>query len=243
MIKVKNLTVKFEDNIILDNVSADIHKNKLTSIIGKSGSGKSVFMKTIIGLLKASEGDVFIDDLHLKSLSKQHKKEIQKRISMVFQNSALFDSLNIFQNVSFPLYEHTSLNYKDILEKVNYTLELVNLKNILDLYPSDLSGGMRKRVALARAIIQEPDYIIYDEPTTGLDPVTSDEIINLIGNIHKSLKMSSIVITHDPECIKQLTEDLIMIDNKKIIFQGTLEEFHYVEHPVAKSFIYHIFEQ
>lgn len=241
MINVKNLSIRFDDTLVLDGISADIKKNIITSIIGKSGSGKSVFIKTIMGLLKANSGEIFIDNVNINNIPKKVRKDIQKKLSMVFQNSALFDSLNVFQNVSFPLYEHTKLNDKEIIEKVNYTLSLVNLTDILEVYPSDLSGGMKKRVALARAIIQEPDYIIYDEPTTGLDPITADEIINLIKDIHSTLKMSSIIITHDPECIKQLTENLIMIDNKKIIFQGTLNDFHQIDHPTAKAFINHIF--
>lgn len=241
MIKINNLTVSFENKLILDDISVTIKKNNLTSIIGKSGSGKSVLMKTVLGLIKPDSGEIFIDNLRVCKLEKSERKEIRKSMAMLFQNSALFDSMNVFQNVSFPLYEHSNLEYPEILKKVKDTLDMVNLREILELYPSDLSGGMRKRVALARAIIQKPQYLIYDEPTTGLDPVTSDEIINLIGNLHKSLDMSSIVITHDPECIKQLTEDLIMIDDKKVIFQGSLEDFHYIDNKTAKSFIYHIF--
>ena len=241
MIEIKNLTVQFEKRLILDNISSNIEENKITSIIGKSGTGKSVFMKAVIGLIKPDNGDIIIDSVLINNLKKHEIKQIKMKIAMLFQNSALFDSLNVFQNIAFPLFEHTKLPYEEIFEKVKSMIKLVNLPDILNSYPSELSGGMRKRVALARAIIQKPKYLIYDEPTTGLDPVTADEIINLIASIHRELSMSSIVITHDPECIKQLSEKLIMIDSTKIIFQDDFSKFKNFNHPVAKSFIKHIF--
>ena len=239
MIEIRNLTVRFDDSLILDDLSCNIEKNKITSIIGKSGVGKSVLMKSVLGLIKGVEGEVIIDGVLYDKLGKERN---ELKMAMLFQNSALFDSMTVFQNTAFPLYEHTKKSYSEIREKVVEMLSLVNLsENILESYPAELSGGMRKRVALARAIIQEPDYLIYDEPTTGLDPVTADEIINLISSIHDKLSMTSILITHDPECIKQLTQNLIMIDSGKIIYDDSFSKFKDFEHPVAKSFIYHIF--
>ena len=232
MIKISNLSVKFDENLVLDDVSCEIYKGKITSVIGKSGIGKSVLLKAVIGLIPQAEGEIKIDN----EISTNKPK-----IAMLFQNSALFDSLDVFQNVAFPLFEHTKMTYQDIRELTKKTVELVNLPDILDIYPAQLSGGMRKRVALARAIIQEPDYLIYDEPTTGLDPVTADDIIKLIGTIHQKLGMTSIIITHDAECIKYLSEDIIMIDDKKIIFCDSFEKFKAFEHKTANAFKEHIF--
>ena len=239
VITVNDLTVKFEDKMVLDNVSCQIDKGKITSIIGKSGMGKSVLMKTVLGLLSYSAGEIYVDHLNIKT----DLEKVRKKTAILFQNSALFDSLTVFQNISFPLFEHTKLSYHRIRDKVEETVTLVNLPDILEAFPSELSGGMRKRVALARAIIQEPEYLIYDEPTTGLDPVTGDDIINLIAEIHKALGRTSIVITHDAECIKTLTENLIMIDNKKIIFCDSFDKFMQFEHPTANAFRSHIFRE
>jgi len=237
MIQVRDLTVRFDDKLVLDSVSCDIHSGKITSIIGKSGMGKSVLMKAVLSLLKYQTGEVTIDGLSTKT----DLHRVRRKMAMLFQNSALFDSMNIFQNISFPLFEHTKLPYEEILQQVQTMIALVKLPNILKAYPSELSGGMRKRAALARAIIQKPEYLIYDEPTTGLDPITAEEIINLIGSIHKELGMTSIIITHDPECIKTLTENLIIIDEKDVIFCDTFQQFMTFEHPTAVKFREHIF--
>jgi len=237
MITVRDLTVRFDEKLVLDRVSCDIHTGKITSIIGKSGMGKSVLMKTVLSLLKYQTGEITVDGLSTKT--DLHK--VRKKMAMLFQNSALFDSMNIFQNISFPLFEHTKLPYDEILRQVQTMIELVKLPDILRAYPSELSGGMRKRAALARAIIQKPEYLIYDEPTTGLDPITAEEIINLIGSIHKELGMTSIIITHDPECIKTLTENLIIIDDKDVIFCDSFEGFMSFGHPTGVKFREHIF--
>ena len=242
MIEIQNLTVSFEENIVLDDISCKINKNFLTTIIGKSGTGKSVLMKTVLGLIKPITGTIFIDTISVNEKNKNLLKERKRKMAMLFQSSALFDSMTVFQNVAFPLYEHKKLPFYEIKDKVIEVLNLVNLsEDILDLYPSDLSGGMRKRVALARAIIEEPEYLIYDEPTTGLDPVTAEEIIKLINRLHKKLAMTSIVITHDPECIKAITQRLIMLDSGKIIFDDEFSKFVECEHRSAKSFYEHIY--
>ncbi|MCL2063918.1 MAG: ATP-binding cassette domain-containing protein [Candidatus Cloacimonetes bacterium] len=236
MIEIQNLTVRFENKLILEEVSCNIIKGKITSIIGKSGIGKSVLMKSVLGLIKNIEGEIYVDNISIMTRDKRENKKVKAKMAMLFQNSALFDSFDVYQNIAFPLSEHTKMSYSEIKEKVKEMIRLVNLPDILELYPSDLSGGMRKRVALARAIIQEPEYLIYDEPTTGLDPITAKEIINLIESIHKKLEMTSIVITHDKDCIEQLTEQIIMIDNKKIIFSDEFKKFKEFEHPTAREF-------
>jgi len=241
MIDISNLSVHFDDKVVLSDISCIIEKDIVTTIIGKSGTGKSVLMKTVLGLIEPTRGDVTIDKISLKKAKKKMKIEIKKKTAMLFQSSALFDSMTILQNVGFPLYEHTNINFSDLVEKVIKMLQLVDLtSDILDLYPSDLSGGMKKRVALARAIIQEPEYIIYDEPTTGLDPLTAEEIIRLIDTLNKELKMTSIVITHDPECIKSITQKLIMLDQGKLIFNDDFSKFSTCTHPIVKSFAKYI---
>ena len=237
MIDIQNLTVIFDEHIILDNVSTSIENRKITSIIGKSGAGKSVMMKSVMGLVKNIYGDIKIDNVSIMTSNKNDLRKIKSKMAMLFQNSALFDSFDVFQNIAFPLVEHTKKHINDIRKIVEEMVDLVNLPDILNLYPADLSGGMRKRVALARAIIQEPEYIIYDEPTTGLDPITAKDIINLIKSIHKKLNMTSIVITHDKDCIKQLSERVILIDNKSIIFDDDFQKFSLFENNVAKAFL------
>ena len=237
MIEIKNLSVSFDNNLILDNVSCNIEKGIITTVIGKSGIGKSVLMKAVLGLLKEMNGDILIDNISIHTRNKQERKYIKSKMAMLFQNSALFDSFDIFQNIAFPLYEQKKMSYIQMKNKVSEMITLVNLPDILHLYPADLSGGMRKRVALARAIIQEPEYIIYDEPTTGLDPITGKEIINLIESIQEKLQMTSIVITHDKDCIKQLSNRLILLDNKTIIYNNDFRKFKDFDNELAKSFL------
>jgi len=237
MIQVRDLTVRFENKVVLDNVSCDIPTEMITSIIGKSGMGKSVLMKAVMSLLPYQSGEITIDHLSTKT----DLSTIRKKMAMLFQNSALFDSMNIFQNIGFPLFEHTSMPYEEIRSEVKRMIDLVKLPDIMRLYPAELSGGMRKRVALARAIIQKPEYLIYDEPTTGLDPITAEEIIHLIGSIHRELSMTSIIITHDPECIKTLTENLIIVDEQKIIYSDSFDNFMIFNHPTGVKFREHIF--
>ena len=207
MIEIKNLTVRFDDKIVLNNISLIIEKGIITCIIGRSGVGKSVLMKSVLGLIPYEAGEIFIDNQTIND----SRRGIKSRMAMVFQNSALFDSFNVFQNIAFPLLEHKNLPFNYVKEKVDQMLSLVKLSDIHDLFPADLSGGMKKRVALARAIIQEPEYLIYDEPTTGLDPETADEIISLIESIHQKIQMTSIIITHDKECINRLGEKIITL--------------------------------
>jgi len=241
MIKIMNLTVHFAEHTVLDNISCVIPKKQITCIIGKSGVGKSVLMKTVLGLIPYQQGAIEIDHLLCDWQKPQEFQKIKKKMTMLFQSSALFDSMSVFQNIAFPLYEKRTMKFPTIEEKVHRIISLANLSpQILSLYPADLSGGMRKRVALARAIIQEPEYLIYDEPTTGLDPITGEEIINLIGSVHRQLGMTSIVITHDLECIKSLSNQLILLHAAKIIFHDDYQNFKNAEHEVAKDFVRHI---
>jgi phospholipid/cholesterol/gamma-HCH transport system ATP-binding protein len=236
MIEIKDLTIGFDGNNVLENINFNIHKNNITIIVGQSGCGKSVLVKTIEGLYKPLNGKVIIDGYDIFSLKRKQLQQIRRKLTMLFQGSALLDSLNVYQNVSLPLFEHTEFSEKDIYDIVTEKLELVGLKDILYKMPSELSGGMKKRVALARAIILHPEYIIYDEPTTGLDPIIADEINKLILKLYKNFKIVPIIITHDFDCIKKIGEKIVMIHDKKIIFDGTLSDYKNSHDPRIKKF-------
>lgn len=218
MIQIKDLTVILDKQTIFSRVNLSFADNKKTVVVGKSGCGKTVLIKAIEMLIPSQGGTIEVDDVNIFALSLFQIKQMRKKIAMLFQSSALLDSLNVYQNIALPLFEHRAKELKEtqIRKIVHQKLELVGLTNIMNKMPSELSGGMKKRVALARAIILEPKYIIYDEPTTGLDPATSSEIITLINKIHKKGDYTSIIITHDQDCIKQTAERVIHIYDTKV---------------------------
>lgn len=237
MIKIENLNVRFGDQIVLNDINLIINKGEITTIVGQSGCGKTVLMKSIEGLITPDSGNIFIDHLNITQAKKQDLNRIRKKIAMLFQGSALLDSLNVFQNIALPLIEHSELSEKQIFELVKDKLRLLDLDNVLQKMPSDLSGGMKKRVALARAVILQPEYIIYDEPTTGLDPIISREIIDLMIKLHKEFQITSIIITHDLECIQALHSRIVMIHDKSIVFDGRFEEFCSSSDATIKKFL------
>ncbi|MBT4331748.1 MAG: ATP-binding cassette domain-containing protein [Candidatus Cloacimonetes bacterium] len=237
MIEIKNLSISFSDQEILKNINFTISENKITIIVGQSGTGKSVLMKCIEGLIEPDEGSIIIDEKNIYTLNKPELNEIRKKMAMLFQGSALLDSLNVYQNVALPLIEHTELSEAEILEEVTDKLELVGLKDVLTKMPSELSGGMKKRVALARAIILKPKYIIYDEPTTGLDPIIANEISNLILKLQDQYNIASVIITHDMDCIRKIKGHIMMIHEKKIVFDGTYSDFITDERKIIKGFV------
>lgn len=237
MIEIKDVSISFNDQQVLQNIFLKIQENKITIIVGQSGTGKSVLMKCIEGLIKPDSGSIFIDEKDLFNLNDSQLNETRKSMAMLFQGSALLDSMNVFQNVALPLVEHTDLSESEILDEVKEKLELVGLKDILFKMPSELSGGMKKRVALARAIILKPKYIIYDEPTTGLDPIIAEEISNLILKLHQQYNITSIIITHDLDCIHKIKGQIAMIHNKKIVFDGTYDKFIKDDREIIKGFI------
>lgn len=237
MIEIKDLTISFDGTSVLEGIDLKIHRHKITTIVGQSGSGKSVLMKTIEGLIIPESGKILIDEIDMFSLNRKKLKQARRKIAMLFQGAALLDSLNVFQNVALPLKEHTSLTDEEIFKAVDEKLNMVGLENIMEKMPSELSGGMKKRVALARATILKPDYIIYDEPTTGLDPIIAQEITNLILKLHEEYKITSIIITHDLNCIQKVQGNIIMIHNKKIIFDGSYQNFINADDKIIKDFI------
>lgn len=225
MIECKNLTVAIDAKQILNDINLTIPSQKTTVILGRSGCGKSVLVKTIIGLIKPQKGQILFNQFDFLKATSKERYALRKQFSMLFQGAALFDSMNIYQNVAFPLIEHTNLPECEIIKRTENTLAQVGLFDIMEKMPSELSGGMKKRAGMARAIISQPSYIIYDEPTTGLDPITGSEIIALIEHISHSLQITSIIITHDMVCTERLSDQIIMLGNQKVQFAGTFNEF------------------
>ncbi|MBQ7450920.1 ATP-binding cassette domain-containing protein [bacterium] len=225
-IKVENLTKVFDGKKVLDNISFEVNDGSSLAIIGFSGSGKSTVLKIISGLIKADEGKI-----SLKS----------DEVALVFQYSALFDSLNIFDNISFALHERKDLRKKyskeEIKKIVEDKLKVVGLEGIEKKYPHELSGGMQKRVSFARAIVTNPQVILYDEPTAGLDPITSTVIENYINTLKRELGVTSIIVTHQLSTIRNCADRVIMFYGGKIVFEGTPEEMNQSENPYAKQFI------
>lgn len=237
MIKIKELCKNFNSHKVLNNVSLDIEKGKTTVIIGRSGCGKSVLLKHIVGIMRPDSGKIFVDNQDVLSLNEKQMKDLNLKIGMVFQGGALFDSMTVGENVGFALIEHQHVERKELLERIEESLSLVDLSGIENLMPSELSGGMRKRVSLARAICMKPEIILYDEPTTGLDPITADSINELIVSMRDKLKVTSIVVTHDMKSAYRVADRIAMLYQGKIIAQGSSGEIQGSEHPVVHQFI------
>lgn len=238
MIEIIDLHKSFGDNHVLRGVNLLIKEGEFLAIIGRSGCGKSVLLKHIVGLLKPDEGIVKLGGKVISELDKKELYEVRKRFGFLFQGAALFDSMSVEENISLPLIENSSELTKDkIDELVTQKLELVGLPGIQKLKPAELSGGMKKRVALARALITNPDYILYDEPTTGLDPIMSDSIDELIKQLNEKLKVTSIIVTHDMFSVKNTAEKIAMMHEGKIYFTGTPDEMMNSNDPVIINFI------
>ncbi|MCF7918585.1 MAG: ATP-binding cassette domain-containing protein [Candidatus Cloacimonetes bacterium] len=238
MIELKNISIGFNEQSVLQNINLQIREQETLLIVGQSGSGKSVLVKIIDGLLPHDEGSVIIDGEDLQNSRGQSALLIRQKLAMLFQGSALLDSLNVYQNVALPLLEHTRLSESEIFQQVTDKLAMVGLSGIMKRFPSELSGGMKKRVALARAIITNPKYIIYDEPTTGLDPVIAGEIIELIKNLHQQQEVATIIVTHDLYCIERIGGRIVMLADTDIIFDGNLDEFKNAGDSRIRRFLY-----
>jgi phospholipid/cholesterol/gamma-HCH transport system ATP-binding protein len=237
MIDIKEVKKFFGDHKVLDGLNLKINTGETCVIIGRSGCGKSVLLKHIAGLLKPDKGRVFVDGKEVSALREHEMNELRMRISMVFQGGALFDSMTVGENVGFGLIEHKHIEKKELLERIEEALCLVGLCGIQNLAPSELSGGMRKRVALARAICIHPEIILYDEPTTGVDPITADSINDLIIDHHDKLKVTSIVVTHDMKSAYKVADRIAMMYQGKIIAEGTPQEIQNTADPVVYQFI------
>jgi phospholipid/cholesterol/gamma-HCH transport system ATP-binding protein len=239
MIKIRHLKKVFGEKVVLKDVNLDIEEGKITYILGMSGQGKSTIIKHIVGLLKPTAGEILVDGVDVAKADLKTLYEIRKKVGFTFQEGALFDSMNIFDNVSFPLKEHTKLKKEQIKEKVFKTLEMVGLdaQRVAYLYPHELSGGMRKRAATARAIILEPKYILYDEPTSGLDPIISDKITRMIESLTRKYGMTSVVISHDLKETFKSADYVALLYDGKIIEFGTVEEFKNSKNEIVRAFI------
>ncbi|NBW71093.1 MAG: ABC transporter ATP-binding protein [Bacteroidetes bacterium] len=237
MIQIKHLTKSFGNNLVWKDVSLEIPDGQTLAIIGKSGCGKSVLLKHLNALLYPDSGSITIDGYQLFELSYVELRKIRQKFGILFQGAALFDSINTFENVAFPLRYFTDFTEDEIEARVIKALEMVNLKESGGKPTSALSGGMRKRVGLARAIILEPQYVLYDEPTSGLDPKTSEEINDLIVALAKQLSITSIVITHDMHSVLQIAEQVAFLDDQKLSWSGTIDEMKSSTHPPLLDFI------
>ena len=238
MITVKNISKSFVGLEVLKDISFEFETGKTNLIIGKSGSGKSVLTKCIVGLFEPDEGEIFFDDRKLSSLKPKEKKQVRKEIGMLFQGSALFDSLTVKENVAFPLKMFTKMSDDQINERVNFCLNRVNIVNKNELYPSELSGGMQKRVAIARAISMQPKYLFCDEPNSGLDPVTAIVIDELIKEITDEFNMTTVVITHDMNSVLEIGENILFIDDGVNKWVGNKNEILDVKVKELYDFIY-----
>jgi phospholipid/cholesterol/gamma-HCH transport system ATP-binding protein len=237
MIEINNLIMGFENQEVLNNISLTLYNGENLVVLGKSGTGKSVLIKCIVRLLNPDAGTIKVLGSQVTSLNRKELGELRKKIGFLFQSGALYDSMTVKQNLEFPLRRiKKNLTKKEINEKVTGVLENVGLADSLNKMPSQLSGGMRKRISLARTIVVDPLIMLYDEPTTGLDPVTSDEISALINDVQHKYKTSSIIITHDIECARSTADRVILIHEGKVYKEGKLEEFEKSTDPLVKSF-------
>jgi len=222
-VKVENLSKGFGDIRVLDDITLHVNTGENLVVFGRSGTGKSVLLKCIIGLMKPEAGNIYVQGIDVLNISIKQLNEIRKNIGFLFQGAALYDSMSVRQNLEFPLIRHFDFSPKEIESKIYRTLELVSLTDAIDKMPSELSGGMKKRIGLARSIISEPQLMLYDEPTTGLDPITAKEISELIINLQKHLKMTSIAVTHDLMCAKIIADRAIFLKDAKIAYEGDIE--------------------
>ncbi len=238
IINVKNLSVSFDNNLILNSIDLTLLDKESLVIIGKSGSGKSVLLRCLMGLLTPSSGAIEINGLNILNASRIEKEHALENLGVTFQNGALFDSLKVWENITFKETKFFNVNSKKAKEKAFSIIKNLGLsKNILDLYPSELSGGMQKRVAIARAIYDQPDILFFDEPTSGLDPITGKIINDLIFKTVKKLGVSAITITHDIASIERLASRVILIDNKKIAWSGKPDEMKKSNNDVVTQFL------
>ncbi len=237
LIEVQNLTQKIGPQEILRGIDLSIYAGETLVLLGKSGGGKSVFLRHLIGLMKPVHGKILFEGQDIAQLNERQLEPVRRKIGMLFQDGALFDSLNVFDNVAFPLREHGNRNEQEIRDKVYESLSMVNMSGHETKMPVNLSGGMRKRVALARAIISPPSVILYDEPTAGLDPIVSDSINRLIRRLQKQLQVTSVVVTHDMVNANHVGDRVALLNRGRIHFWGSLQELASSADPVVRNFI------
>ena len=238
MIELKNVSMSFKERRILDNVSLQVQPGEIMVVIGPSGAGKSTLLRLMIGLLKPTDGQIWIDGQEISVLDEDELNKIRRNMGMVFQYSALFDSMTVGENVAFGIRQHTKMPEGQILRVIRRTLRMVGLMGKENVMPSELSGGMKKRVSLARAIAINPKIVLYDEPTSGLDPVMSSTINRLIMSTRRILGMTAVVVTHDMNSAFAIADRIAMMYDEKIIEVGTPDEFRQSPNPLVQQFIY-----
>jgi len=244
MVEIIDLHKSFNSNTVLDGVSLKVTEAENMVVFGRSGTGKSVLLKCMIRLMEPDAGDVFIQGKDVLKLDLKDLNELRKDIGFLFQGAALYDSMSVRENLEFPLIRNFELDQKEIDERVHFVLEAVSLLDVINKMPSELSGGMKKRIGLARSIITKPKLMLYDEPTTGLDPITAKEISVLINDLQHRLKMTSIVVTHDLLCAKIIADRAIVLNDGKIVKEGSINELITSEDQLLKNFFSdEIFEQ
>jgi phospholipid/cholesterol/gamma-HCH transport system ATP-binding protein len=238
MIEVKNISKLFNDRKVLNNISVEFDTGKMNLIIGQSGSGKTVLMKCIVGLLQPDAGEIIFDDIVFTNLSAKEKRMVRQSIGMLFQGSALFDSITVEENIMFPLDMFTEMKIDEKRERANFCLKRVNIENANKLFPSELSGGMQKRVAIARAIALQPKYLLCDEPNSGLDPKTSIVIDDLIKEITIEFNMTTIVNTHDMNSVMGIGDKVVFIFEGEKCWEGNNKEILQSDNPYLNDFVF-----
>jgi len=237
MIRLVNLSKSFKKQSVLKDLNLSIPTGQTTVIIGRSGGGKSVLLKHIIGLFRPDEGEIWVDGQDLVRMNEKELYKVRRRFGMLFQEGALFDSMNVGENVAFPIREHKRLKGSEISKLVAEKLELVGLSGVEEKMPAELSGGMRKRVALARAMALDPDILLFDEPTTGLDPILTASIDRLIMDTQQRFKMTCVVISHDIQSVFRIAHNIALLYEGKIIVEGTPQVFQQSSDPIVREFL------
>jgi len=237
IIEFKGVCKSFNGLWVHNGINLSIQEGEIISLLGGSGSGKSVLLKELIGLIKPDKGDIVVMGQEVSRMNEDALMGLREHVGMLFQGAALFDSFSVFENIAYPLREHLKLAEKEIRDRVAEKLRLVGLSGIENKMPAELSGGMKKRVGLARAIATEPDIILYDEPTTGLDPITAQRINELIIDLQRKLNVTTIVVTHDLNCVETVSDRIAMLHEGKIVMVGTWEELAHSEIQIIKDFI------
>jgi phospholipid/cholesterol/gamma-HCH transport system ATP-binding protein len=237
LIRLEDVSKSFGDHKVLDGVNLTISRGEITTIIGKSGVGKSVLLKHIIGLVEPDSGRILFEGRSLSEMDKEERRALKGRFSYMFQGTALFDSMTVFDNIALPLVERTSLSREEIGEKVRSKMRQLDLREIDDEFPSQLSGGMKKRVALARALVTDPEIVLFDEPTTGLDPIRKNAVHGMISEYQKKFGFTGVLVSHEIPDIFYISQHIAMIEEGRIIFEGTPGEIQRTDDPVIRQFV------
>ena len=237
MIRVENLSKAFGRQEVLREVSFEVQRGEFMALIGGSGCGKSLLLKLVVGLLQPDRGEVWIGDKDISALNRRELEALRSRIGFVFQGGALFDSMTVYDNVAFPLREKTSLREQEIRHKVMGELEMVGLREAKHKFPAQLSGGMLKRVALARALVRDPEIVLFDEPTTGLDPVVSRAVLDLFGEVHQRLKLTGILVSHEIPRIFEIVQKVAMLHEGRIVAMEPPTRFCASPNPIIQEFV------